>query len=500
MKNRLFTTLSVLLFSCFLSAQGPQNWNPNKSYTHPALVINGSTTYLSLRDVPSSTSITDMGYWSTLDSMVPTDTPTGSDSLTTPDVSELEKLTVPDNDTNESNIEKGLIAWYPMNGTSEDVSGNGFNGVVNGATLTKDRFGNLEAAFSFDGKDDYLEIPNFDWNERNDCTISLWTKYQKLPEDLGKDYGMIFGMNNESHSLFLHSGKLYFRQGWGNGSINAPTLGTWHNLVLTWNGSLKKVTFYQNSKKVSEHNAYQQVGLKKGTLRIGANDRILNYFFKGSIDDFRIYDRALNADEVLALFELESKPPTDDNPPSPPSNDPGTPPADDYLETIAALQQQIEQLSAELNDAKEEISLKDETITELQSTNQELTYENEELRGELAEEVEKNDVLTAQVANLTQDNNNLKYELGVATKQAEEAVKMAQVPFINGWVYDNDRGWIFTDADHYPLVYTHKTDTWHYFELGSNPRYFFNFKSQQWESWDNISEKNDASLANKDNL
>ena len=339
----------------------------------------------------------------------------------------MEKLTIPDHDTDQVNLEKGLIAWYPMNGTSEDVSGNGFNGVVNGATLTKDRFGNLEAALSFDGKDDYLEIPNFDWNERNNCSISLWTKYQKLPEDLGKDYGMIFGMNNESHSLFLHSGKLYFRQGWGNGSINAPTLGTWHNLVLTWNGSLKKVTFYQNSKKVSEHNAYQQVGLKKGTLRIGANDRILNYFFKGSIDDFRIYDRALNADQVLALFELESKPPTDDNPPSPPPTDPGTPPADDYLETIAKLQKQIEQLTTELKDAKEEISQKDETIAELQSTNQELTYENEELRGELAEELEKNDVLTAQVANLNHDNNNLKYELGVATKQAEEAVKMAQV-------------------------------------------------------------------------
>jgi len=186
--------------------------------------------------------------------------------------------------------------------------------------------------------------------------------------------------------------------------------------------------------------------------------------------------------------------------PTPPTYAPEQPPASDYQDTISGLEEQIEQLMADLNDAKEEISLKDEAIAELQSTNQELTYENEELRGELAEEVEKNDVLTAQVANLTQDNNNLKYELGVATKQAEEAVKMAQVPVINGWVYDNDRGWIFTDADHYPLVYTHKTDTWHYFELGSNPRYFFNFKSQQWESWDNISEKNDASLANKDNL
>ena len=78
---------------------------------------------------------------------------------------------------------------------------------------------------------------------------------------------------------------------------------------------------------------------------------------------------------------------------------------------------------------------------------------------------------------------------------------MAQVPFINGWVYDNDRGWLFTDADHYPMIYTHNDDTWHYFELGSSdPRYFFNFKSQQWEAWDALPDENDSNLADNNNL
>ena len=92
-----------------------------------------------------------------------------------------------------------------------------------------------------------------------------------------------------------------------------------------------------------------------------------------------------NSQSEIFYIELEySEGLEDDNPPSPPSTEPGTPPADDYLETIAALQKQIEQLTAELNDAKEEISKKDETIAELQSTNLELSYENDELRGELA--------------------------------------------------------------------------------------------------------------------
>ena len=129
-----------------------------------------------------------------------------------------------------------------------------------------------------------------------------------------------------------------------------------------------------------------------------------------------------------------------------------------------------------------------------------LTDQIETLNAEVTDLKGKNESLTAQINNLQFEHDSLSHDLETVTKQAEEAVQMAQVPFINGWVYDNDRGWIFTNADHYPLVYTHKTDTWHYFELGSNPRYFFNFKSQQWESWDNISEENDASLANNDNL
>jgi len=77
-------------------AQGPETWDQNTAYTHPALVLNGSTTYISLQDVPSGTAITSSSYWSTLDSQVPTTTPTGAESLTTPDASEVSNLSAPD--------------------------------------------------------------------------------------------------------------------------------------------------------------------------------------------------------------------------------------------------------------------------------------------------------------------------------------------------------------------------------------------------------------------
>ena len=47
-----------------------------------------------------------------------------------------------------------LVAYYPFNGNANDESGNGSNATVSGATLTRDRNGNTDSAYSFDGKDD----------------------------------------------------------------------------------------------------------------------------------------------------------------------------------------------------------------------------------------------------------------------------------------------------------------------------------------------------------
>ena len=99
-------TLSIIsVFICLttlLSAQGPATWNQSIAYTHPALVIDGTTTYLSLQNVPANTDITNTTYWSTLDSLVPAETPSGSESLTTPDASEVANLSVPDSNSSQN--------------------------------------------------------------------------------------------------------------------------------------------------------------------------------------------------------------------------------------------------------------------------------------------------------------------------------------------------------------------------------------------------------------
>ena len=54
---------------------------------------------------------------------------------------------------------ESLICYWPFNGNANDLSINNNHGIVNGATLIPDRFGNINSAYSFDGND-YICIPH----------------------------------------------------------------------------------------------------------------------------------------------------------------------------------------------------------------------------------------------------------------------------------------------------------------------------------------------------
>jgi hypothetical protein len=65
----------------------------------------------------------------------------------------------------------GLVGWWPFNGNANDESGNGNDGVVNGATLNYDRYGNLNGAYSFNGVDNYILLNPY---SSSTLTIAIW--------------------------------------------------------------------------------------------------------------------------------------------------------------------------------------------------------------------------------------------------------------------------------------------------------------------------------------
>ena len=77
----------------------------------------------------------------------------------------------------------GLVAYYGFNGNANDLSGNGNNGTVTGATLTTDRFGNNSSAYSFNGANNQIAIANstsLNIQNFNGISMAVWVKYNVL--------------------------------------------------------------------------------------------------------------------------------------------------------------------------------------------------------------------------------------------------------------------------------------------------------------------------------
>ena len=69
----------------------------------------------------------------------------------------------------------GLVGYWPFNGNANDQAPNGNNGTVNGASLTTDRFENVNSAYNYDGGD-VITIPHNSSLNTYPITVSVWIK------------------------------------------------------------------------------------------------------------------------------------------------------------------------------------------------------------------------------------------------------------------------------------------------------------------------------------
>ena len=107
----------------------------------------------------------------------------------------------------------GLIGWWPFNGNANDESGNGNNGSVNGATLSIDRFGNANRAYSFDGITNEIIVPHNNALNLLPISISVWFKTSvSQPNKMlvnkyvcQSDNGYSFRLNFDKPSAFYFS-------------------------------------------------------------------------------------------------------------------------------------------------------------------------------------------------------------------------------------------------------------------------------------------------------
>lgn len=216
--------------------------------------------------------------------------------------------------SNGTHHTKGLVAWFPFDGGAEDASGNENHGEVYGASLVKDKFGRDQAAYFFDGLDDYIRIEhNPKINPRN-FTLCVW-----VYPDKGKA-GIQTVLRN-THHVAQKGFLIYYRhKAWAfwTGSrpwskIDRPKAspGIWTHLTFSFysvNGSDEGVmTTYINGQKDHSKPGRYRPNPSHG-LGIGGNGNKIEHpslFFRGCLDNIRIYNYALNESEIASLYELE---------------------------------------------------------------------------------------------------------------------------------------------------------------------------------------------------
>ncbi|MFY0687681.1 MAG: VCBS repeat-containing protein [Cyclobacteriaceae bacterium] len=210
---------------------------------------------------------------------------------------------------NQSFDESGLVAFYPFNGDANDSTEYANHGAeTGGIALATDRFGASNSAYDFNGTDAYLDMGNVNDFTTENFTISAW---------INRDEGGISnsrivakGAGNDDlagYALYGSDTQVYFAISKGDGSTRPFATGdinhsVWNHLVGVKDGNGLKL--YVNGVLADSVEGLTESITNSSKLLIGENDG-QSTLFPGLIDDIRIYDRALNADEVVLLYDLE---------------------------------------------------------------------------------------------------------------------------------------------------------------------------------------------------
>ena len=194
----------------------------------------------------------------------------------------------------------GLVAYYPFNGNAADESGNGVNGTVNGATISSDRFGNSSSAYSFNGIDNNILFNSFPMSITDNWTISAWISPEMMTQthmaiELGYDPGYMpadgYGICIQEGCLFaLYCGISLYNWNY------CLQINSWHHIVMRRDNGILTYTVDNILLGMTINTS----PTPPTAFYIGSGTGIR--FFKGKIDDVRIYNRALMLDEIELLY------------------------------------------------------------------------------------------------------------------------------------------------------------------------------------------------------
>lgn len=207
-------------------------------------------------------------------------------------------------DISEVAIADGLVAWYPLNGDAKDHTINRNDGTVNGAVPAAGVDGKL--AYEFDGVDDYIYTGYGILD--NTITMSCFVRIDGFDTTwVDQTIGYHLHSTGSGLRLYVSNSQGQLAAWWYDASSSLMTLSSgaalptnsWCHVVFTHNGSEGRL--YLNGTllraEAGSSNRFE------GPSFINAYTSN-SYFLHGATQDVRIYDRALNADEIKILYDI----------------------------------------------------------------------------------------------------------------------------------------------------------------------------------------------------
>ena len=201
--------------------------------------------------------------------------------------------------TSQPTAEVGLVAYYPFDGDLVDHSGNGNNGTNNGATFVSGYSGQ---ALSFDGLDDYVSAQvNINPDVMPQMTMLAWARSNSDSD------GTVISCDGGGYDRTINIDSRGGGTGWSafsgsNGVLgySPVTIGEWTFVAAVYDQDAETVKLYVNGAVINEEEGMLESGLDY--IHIGANPSYGKYF-SGTIDEVRIYNRTLSADEINREFK-----------------------------------------------------------------------------------------------------------------------------------------------------------------------------------------------------
>lgn len=225
------------------------------------------------------------------------------------------------NSSQNNQITTGLVGLWSFNGPdisgslALDRSGFGNNGTISGAIPT---IGKVGQGVKFDGStNQYIDVgsSNSYFATTSPTTISAWI----YPKSIGGGSsgriihrrgtadvnGGDFQLTATNALLFGFDGTTALRR---TSSNNAVSLNSWQHVLATWDGSLtaSNIHLFVNGAETSYQTTQNGSGIyetNNQSTRIG-NRHDGGRTFDGTIDEVRVYNRVLSADEIKRLYNM----------------------------------------------------------------------------------------------------------------------------------------------------------------------------------------------------